>query len=139
MATHDSTFAFRLETVGTHHQSVFQHDPFLLFLQEAGYDSILERLCHAGHPAVSAPTRTEILIVALGKLGDLVKERTRKFLDQQAVATVIWDQGLADAAAAAFQRFGKGRHPSGLNCGDCFSYAMADRPKVPLLSVGPQR
>jgi hypothetical protein len=101
MATHDSTFAFRLETVGTHHQSVFQHDPFLLFLQEAGYDSILERLCHAGHPAVSAPTRTEILIVALGKLGDLVKERTRKFLDQQAVATVIWDQDLADAAAAA--------------------------------------
>ena len=29
MGTYDSTFAFRLETVGTHHQSVLQHDPLL--------------------------------------------------------------------------------------------------------------
>lgn len=29
------------------------------------------------------------------------------------------------AARRAFRRFGKGRHPAGLNCGDCFSYALA--------------
>lgn len=97
-----------------------------VILQEAGYDFILERLCRSSHPAISAPTRTEILIVALRKLGEVGKERTREFLDQQAVATVTWDQDLADAAAAAFQHFGKGRHPSGLNYGDCFSYVLAD-------------
>ena len=48
----------------------------------------------------------------------------------------LWDQELADAAALAFQRFGKGRHASGLNFGDCFSYALAERLRVPLLFVG---
>jgi ribonuclease VapC len=49
---------------------------------------------------------------------------------------VTWDQELADASAAAFQRFGRGRHPSGLNFGDCFSYAIAERLRDPLLFVG---
>jgi ribonuclease VapC len=49
---------------------------------------------------------------------------------------VAWDQELADASAAAFQRFGRGRHPSGLNIGDCFSYALAECLQVPLLFVG---
>ena len=38
--------------------------------------------------------------------------------------------------ALAFSRYGKGRHASGLNFGDCFSYALAERLKVPLLFVG---
>ena len=29
------------------------------------------------------------------------------------------------AARRAFSEFGKGRHPAGLNFGDCFSYALA--------------
>jgi ribonuclease VapC len=28
-------------------------------------------------------------------------------------------------ARRAFRQFGKGRHPAGLNYGDCFSYALA--------------
>ncbi|MFM9089014.1 MAG: type II toxin-antitoxin system VapC family toxin [Cyanobium sp.] len=49
---------------------------------------------------------------------------------------MAWDGELADQAADAFARFGKGRHASGLNFGDCFSYALAERLKVPLLFVG---
>jgi ribonuclease VapC len=66
----------------------------------------------------------------------LGQERAREFLERQAILTVGWDQELADAAALAFQRFGKGRHPSGLNFGDCFSYALAQQLRVPLLFVG---
>ncbi len=40
------------------------------------------------------------------------------------------------AAADGFRRFGKGRHPAGLNFGDCFSYALAIREQVPLLFKG---
>ena len=98
--------------------------------------AVLERLCQAAQPALAAPTRTEILVVALAKLGEIGQERTGAFLEQQAIATVAWDQELADAAAAAFQRFGRGRHPSALNFGDCFSYALAHRLQVPLLFVG---
>jgi ribonuclease VapC len=86
--------------------------------------------------ALAAPTRTEILLEALVKLGEVGQERAREFLDQQAVLTVAWDQELADQAALAFARFGRGRHASGLNFGDCFSYALAERWKVPLLFVG---
>jgi ribonuclease VapC len=31
----------------------------------------------------------------------------------------------AELAFTAWKRFGKGRHPAGLNLGDCFSYALA--------------
>jgi ribonuclease VapC len=34
------------------------------------------------------------------------------------------------------QRFGRGRHPAGLNFGDCFSYALAIHDRVPLQFVG---
>ncbi len=40
------------------------------------------------------------------------------------------------AAAAAFLRFGKGRHPASLNFGDCLSYAVAKIAAEPLLCIG---
>jgi ribonuclease VapC len=39
-------------------------------------------------------------------------------------------------AARAFARFGKGRHPAGLNFGDCFAYALAMECDEPLLFKG---
>jgi ribonuclease VapC len=107
-----------------------------VLLREPSCDKLLERLCGASQPAVAAPTRTEILLVALVKLGQAGKERAQEFLERQAILSVAWDQELADASAVAFQRFGRGRHPSGLNVGDCFSYALAERLGVPLLFVG---
>ena len=35
-----------------------------------------------------------------------------------------------------WRRFGRGRHPAGLNYGDTFSYALARRMGLPLLFVG---
>jgi ribonuclease VapC len=107
-----------------------------VLLKESTCDGVLERLCGATQPAVAAPTRTEILLVALVKLGEVGQERAREFLERQAILTVGWDQELADASGQAFRRFGKGRHASGLNFGDCFSYALAERLQVPLLFVG---
>ncbi len=46
------------------------------------------------------------------------------------------DYALARLAADAFARFGKGRHPAGLNFGDCFSYALAKSLDAPLLFKG---
>jgi ribonuclease VapC len=107
-----------------------------VLLREPSCDEILERLCKATQPAVAAPTRTEILLVALVKLGETGKERAQECLERQAILSVAWDQELADASAAAFQRFGRGRHPSGLNFVDCFSYTLAECLQVPLLFVG---
>jgi ribonuclease VapC len=40
------------------------------------------------------------------------------------------------SAVDAFHRFGKGRHPAGLNFGDCMSYATAKLADQPLLCAG---
>lgn len=50
------------------------------------------------------------------------------------IAPVTAEQ--VEIARAAFRRFGKGRHPAGLNFGDCFSYALAISRGEPLLFKG---
>jgi ribonuclease VapC len=42
----------------------------------------------------------------------------------------------AHLARQAFHDFGKGRHPAGLNFGDCFAYALASHTGEPLLFKG---
>jgi ribonuclease VapC len=41
-----------------------------------------------------------------------------------------------ELAREAFRRFGKGRHPAGLNLGDCFAYTLAKSFGEPLLFKG---
>ncbi|MGA7537773.1 MAG: type II toxin-antitoxin system VapC family toxin [Steroidobacteraceae bacterium] len=42
----------------------------------------------------------------------------------------------ARLARDAFRKYGKGRHPAGLNFGDCFSYALSRSLDQPLLFKG---
>lgn len=42
----------------------------------------------------------------------------------------------ADTAREAWRRYGEGRHPAGLNFGDCFSHALAKVTGQPLLFKG---
>ena len=53
-----------------------------------------------------------------------------------AIEIVAVDQEQAQLARIAWQRFGKGRHPAGLNYGDCFAYALARTRQLPLLFQG---
>ncbi len=46
------------------------------------------------------------------------------------------DFAQARIARQAFANFGKGRHPAGLNYGDCFAYALARQLGEPLLCKG---
>jgi ribonuclease VapC len=41
-----------------------------------------------------------------------------------------------DLALQAYAQFGKGRHPAGLNMGDCFAYACAKSNRATLLFKG---
>jgi len=50
------------------------------------------------------------------------------------VEPVTEEQALL--ARQAYADFGKGRHPAGLNFGDCFSYALAKALREPLLFKG---
>lgn len=58
------------------------------------------------------------------------------FLAKAQVSLVAVDEEQANLARRAFQKFGKGRHPAGLNFGDCFSYALSRALDLPLLFKG---
>ena len=60
----------------------------------------------------------------------------REFLDAASIRVVPISDAMASAALEAFGRFGKGRHPAGLNFGDCFAYACATAYRAPLLYKG---
>jgi uncharacterized protein with PIN domain len=46
------------------------------------------------------------------------------------------DERQAALARSAWRRFGKGRHPAGLNMGDCFAYALSRVSGEPVLFEG---
>ena len=46
------------------------------------------------------------------------------------------DRTQADRALEGWHRFGKGRHPTALNYGDCFSYGLAVATGRPVLCLG---
>jgi ribonuclease VapC len=84
--------------------------------------------------SMSAATYVECAIVASSRRG--VRERLDEWLDAMGIDIISLDLGQARIAADAFIRFGKGRHPAGLNYGDCFSYALAAACDAPLLYKG---
>ena len=57
-------------------------------------------------------------------------------LYRAAIEVVPVDHDQAEIARTAWRQFGKGRHPAGLNYGDCFAYALAKARQMPLLFSG---
>lgn len=91
---------------------------------------------YAGGLYLGAATRVELGIVVEARQGPAATADLRLVLDSLRVNIVPFDEAQAEIALAAWRRFGKGRHPAGLNLGDCFSYAVSRAEGVPLLFVG---
>jgi ribonuclease VapC len=104
-----------------------------ILLGESDAPALLSALHAAPRIGLCAPNRTELLLVMQTRRGDTGVDRAKELLVLEQVQTVPLDEALADAAADAYRRFGKGRHPAGLNFGDCFSYALASAYGEPLL------
>ena len=82
---------------------------------------------------ISAATLTELLIVAARK-GAL--HEVEEFLKGFGHQTIDVTEVFARLAGAAYNQWGKGFHPAGLNFGDCFAYALAKERDCPLLFIG---
>ncbi len=85
---------------------------------------------------MSAATRVELGIVVEARAGTAGAQLLDELLTRIEVRVEQVDAALADEALVCWRRFGKGRHPAGLNYGDTFSYALARRLGLPLLFVG---
>jgi ribonuclease VapC len=85
---------------------------------------------------VSAATFVEVSIVIESRFGAEGLRALDRFLERGDIEVMPVDVEQARYAREAFMRFGKGRHPAGLNFGDCFSYALAKVLSEPLLFKG---
>lgn len=104
---------------------------------EPGAEGVLAAMLRSrGDLTVSAATLVEAGIVVEARQGAEASADLHTLLTQLGVQTVALDQDIAAVAVGAWRRFGKGRHPAGLNLGDCFSYATARTLGAALLFVG---
>lgn len=90
----------------------------------------------ATHRRLSTASLVELSIVIEARLGAEGIRDLDLFLATAEIELVPFDANQARLAREAFRRFGKGRHPAGLNLGDCFSYALARDLDEPLLFKG---
>jgi ribonuclease VapC len=85
---------------------------------------------------LSVASRLELAMVLDKRQGRDTERRAERFLESLRIVEepVTIQQGLL--ARDAFFDYGKGRHPAGLNFGDCFAYALAKAMNEPLLYKG---
>lgn len=104
-----------------------------ILLSETEADRCIDVLEAEDEILISSGTMAEALIVAL--------RRNRKGEMEQLIAGLGFEIVSVTAAAAwtvgqAYEKWGKGVHPAGLNFGDCFAYALAKERGCRLLYVG---
>jgi ribonuclease VapC len=107
-----------------------------LLLNEASADSIARALDACASPIMSAATRAELGIVVEARAGAAGKAELFSLLEAAEIDLIPLDGHGADRAIESWRRFGKGRHPAGLNFGDCFTYSLAEHFELPILCVG---
>jgi ribonuclease VapC len=104
-----------------------------ILLSEPRADAIAAILEAEPHVLISAGTLAEALIVA-GRRN--VRDEMQALREGLAFEIVSVTPAAARRIADAYERWGKGAHPAGLNFGDCFAYEIAMEQACPLLYVG---
>lgn len=102
--------------------------------EEPDATELVRALASASDRLMSAGNYLECAILAESRFGG--RATLDEWLRRRRVSIVPVDAEMAEVAADAFRRFGKGRHPAGLNYGDCFAYALAESRAIPLLYKG---
>ena len=107
-----------------------------ILLGEEQADALSQSLANADAAVISAPNWLETMIVVRARLGEPGTQALLQLMDAAQLMIEPADAALVQRAWAAWQRYGKGRHPAGLNFGDCFAFALAAIRGEPLLFKG---
>ena len=107
-----------------------------LVLQEPGYAGLFEAMGSAARLGIGAPTLVETTIVLSARLDRDARGLISRLLLEGDVAVVPFTDAHFGTAMGAWLRYGRGRHPAGLNFGDCLAYATAKLAAEPLLFTG---
>ena len=74
---------------------------------------------------MSAVSALEVTLVIGARKRERGLAALDRFMDTSRIRIVAFDNEQLRLARDAWDRYGKGRHPAGLNLGDCCSYALA--------------
>ena len=107
-----------------------------VLLDEANAADIARAIEAGSQRLLSAANLLEASIVIESRKGEAGGRELDLLIYRAAIEIVAVDQEQAQLARIAWQRFGKGRHPAGLNYGDCFANALARTRQLPLLFQG---
>ena len=107
-----------------------------VLLGESDAQRFDEAMARAVRCRMSAVGFLEAAIVLESRSGPAAGHALDGFLQAAEIELVPVNPDQARAARLAWRRFGKGNHPAGLNFGDCFSYALAETSREPLLFKG---
>ncbi|MGH7962300.1 MAG: type II toxin-antitoxin system VapC family toxin [Candidatus Binatia bacterium] len=85
---------------------------------------------------MSAASVLEAAIVVEARLGEAGGRELDLLLHRARITIAAFTAEQVDVARQAFRTYGKGRHPAGLNYGDCFPYALSKMSGEALLFKG---
>ena len=107
-----------------------------VLFREPTVAALLDRMREAAVRGVGTPTLVEAGAVLTARAGEPAIAWLHRFLQEFEVNVIPFEAAHWQEAVAAYNQFGRGRHPAALNLGDCFSYAAARLAGRPLLCVG---
>lgn len=104
-----------------------------VILGEPKADACVQALTVETNVLISTATMAEALIVA-GRRN--VADEMARLIDGLGMSIATVTPASARRVVHAYERWGRGVHPAGLNFGNCFSYEIAKEHACPLLFVG---
>lgn len=107
-----------------------------IFLAEPERKAFLDSIFQAETRMISAASVLETGIVLEARRGESAGREFDLFLVRTNLQIVSVDSEQIEIARSAWRKYGKGRHPAGLNFGDCFACALAKFTGEPLLAKG---
>jgi len=108
--------------------AILQNEP-----ERSAYNRAIEL---ADTRTLSTASFVELSMVIESRYGPEGTRDLDLFLSRANIELIPVSSDQAYVARQAFRQYGKGRHPAGLNFGDCFSYALAKSLGEPLLFKG---
>jgi ribonuclease VapC len=107
-----------------------------ILFDEYDAETYAKAITRADSCRISAATFVETAIVVEAQTKNNGGRQLDAFIRRAGIAIESVTEEQAHIARQAFIDFGKGRHPAGLNHGDCFSYALSKTTREPLLFKG---
>lgn len=107
-----------------------------ILFKEAETRRLIAAIDKSGARRLPASCFVEASMVLLGRKGEDALRDLDFFVARSSFEIAPFTESQARIARAAFVRYGKGRHPAGLNFGDCMAYALARETGEELLFKG---